>query len=367
MKTWMKRLAFVTGLLLAGCARSEAAPLQRPPPEVTVAPVVEKELAGAEEFTGRLEAVDSVEIRPRVSGHIDSVHFAPGNRVKKGQLLFRIDARPFQAEAQRLAATVQSARSQLQFAGITYERAKRLMAERVISAQALDQNKNDAEAAAAALAAAQAGLQTARLNLSFTALHSPIAGRVSRALITPGNLVTSASVLTTVVSDDPVYASFDADEHSYLRFRKAAAASERPVFMGLVDEQGHPHQGRLEFVDNQVDPRTGTIRARAIFPNGEGRFTPGLFARIKLVSAEKKKALLIVDHAVGTDLGKKFAYVLGADNTVQYRLITLGSSVDGLRIVKTGLKPGDQVVTQGLQRVRPGMKVVPTTARMASR
>ncbi|HMJ14390.1 MAG TPA: efflux RND transporter periplasmic adaptor subunit [Polyangiaceae bacterium] len=368
MKPWTKRLALLSGLLFAACARSEAAPLGPPPPEVTVAPVVEKELRDAEEFTGRLEAVDSVEIRPRVSGHIDSVHFAPGERVKKGQLLFRIDARPFQAEARRLQANVQSARSQLEFANVTHERGQRLLAERVISAEAVDKVKNDAASAEAALAASRAALETARLNLDFTAVRSPIAGRISRALITPGNLVSSSSLLTTVVSDDPVYASFDADEHSYLRFRKSAdGKAARPVFMGLVDEPGYPHEGHLEFVDNQVDPRTGTIRARALFPNGDGRFTPGLFARIKLVGAESRKTLLIADHAVGTDLGKKFAYVLGPDNTVQYRLITLGSSAFGLRIVKTGLKAGDQIVTQGLQRVRPGMKVVPTTARMASR
>jgi multidrug efflux system membrane fusion protein len=289
--------------------------------------------------------------------------------VKKGQLLFRIDARPFQAEVNRLRGELTRARSQLEFATLNDERSRRLLAANVISVEAADKEKSEAGVATGALAAATGALDAARLNLEFTEVRSPIAGRASRVFITPGNLVSSSSVLTSVVSDDRVYAYFDADERTFLRFDKGfsgAARRERPVFLGLVDEAGYPHEGTLNFLDNQIDRKTGTIRARAVFSNADGRFAPGLFARIKLVGSASRETLLIEDRAVGTNLGKKFVFALRSDSTLDYRLVTLGTTIDGLRIVREGLKPGELIVINGLQHVRPGMKVVATRAAMAA-
>ena len=360
--------------LLAGCARSEAGgkPPAPPAPEVTVAGVIAKPLRDWQEFSGRLQAVDSVEIRPRVSGFIDSVQFTEGTRVKKGQLLFRIDPRPFQAEVNRLNAELRRTRSQSALAASNQDRGKRLVAQHMISQQDFDQLATTASTTTEDIGAAAAALETARLNLEFTEVRSPIDGRVSRALITAGNLVSNTSVLTTVVSDDPVYAYFDADEQTYLKFsaRTGTSASdgthgsEDSVFMGLIDEDGYPHTGRLDFVDNQVDPQSGTIRGRAVFDNKDGRFTPGLFARIKLVGGDVRDTILIDERAVGTDLGKKFVLALKSDNTLEYRPVTLGASVDGLRVVTNGLKSDDTVVVNGLQHVKPGIAVTPTKVAM---
>lgn len=367
-------LAAAMTLALAACARSQASgPAAAPPaPEVTVATVIAKPLRDFEEFTGRLQAVDSVEIRPRVSGFIDSVQFTEGARVKKGQLLFRIDPRPFQAEVNRLAAELRRARSQSELAASNHDRGKRLVSQHMISQQDFDQLATTASTANDDIGAAQAALETARLNLEFTEVRSPIDGRVSRALITAGNLVSNTSILTTVVSDDPVYAYFDADEQTYLKFsaRTGTSASdgthgsEDSVFMGLIDEQGYPHAGHLDFVDNQVDPQSGTIRGRAVFDNKDGRFTPGLFARIKLVGGDVRDTILIDERAVGTDLGKKFVLALKSDNTLEYRPVTLGAAVDGLRVVNNGLAANDVVVINGLQHVKPGIAVKPTKAAM---
>ncbi|MET0231506.1 MAG: efflux RND transporter periplasmic adaptor subunit, partial [Rhodanobacteraceae bacterium] len=299
-------------LALAACGHSQAGNPQAaapPPPEVTVAGVIAKPLRDWQEFTGRLQAVDTVEIRPRVAGFIDSVQFAEGSRVKKGQLLFRIDPRPFQAEVNRLSAELRRSRSQSALAATNHDRGQKLVSQHLISQQDADQLATAASTANDDIGAAQAALETARLNLEFTEVRSPIDGRVSRALITAGNLVAITSVLTTVVSDDPVYAYFDADEQTYLKFAPHSRGDDsghpgnQSVFMGLIDEDGYPHTGRLDFVDNQVDPQSGTIRGRAVFDNKDGRFTPGLFARIKLVGAEQRDTILIDERAVGTDLG----------------------------------------------------------------
>ena len=360
-------------VVLAGCGHSRAggpAAAAPPAPAVTVAGVIAKPLRDWEEFSGRLQAVDSVEIRPRVSGFIDSVQFTEGARVKKGQLLFRIDPRPFQAEVNRLSAELRRARSQSALAASNHERGKRLVSQHMISQQDFDQLATNASTTGDDIGAAAAALETARLNLEFTEVRSPIDGRVSRALITSGNLVSNASILTTVVSDDPVYAYFDADEQTYLKFSSHKASPEGSrggqdsVFMGLIDEEGYPHTGHLDFVDNQVDPQSGTIRGRAVFDNKDGRFTPGLFARIKLVGGDVKDTILIDERAVGTDLGKKFVLALKADNTLEYRPVTLGASVDGLRVVTTGLAANDVIVINGLQHVKPGIAVAPTKVAM---
>ena len=365
-------LATALAVALAGCARSEAGgkPAAPPAPEVTVASVIAKPLRDWQEFTGRLQAVDSVEIRPRVSGFIDSVQFTEGARVKKGQLLFRIDPRPFQAEVNRLSAELRRTRSQSALAASNHERGKRLVSQHMISQQDFDQLATTASTTTDEIGAAAAALETARLNLEFTEVRSPIDGRVSRALITAGNLVSNASILTTVVSDDPVYAYFDADEQTYLKFATRGGSSDGTngsqdsVYMGLIDEQGYPHAGRLDFVDNQVDPQSGTIRGRAVFDNKDSRFTPGLFARIKLVGGETRQTILIDERAVGTDLGKKFVLALKSDNTLEYRPVTLGASVDGLRVVSNGLAANDVIVINGLQHVKPGIAVTPTKAAM---
>ncbi|HEX6832864.1 MAG TPA: efflux RND transporter periplasmic adaptor subunit, partial [Rudaea sp.] len=358
--------AIAAAVMLGGCGRSQAsAQPAPPPPTVSVAEVVAKPLRDFEEFTGRLESVTTVQVQPRVAGFIESANFTEGAHVRKGQLLFKIDPRPFQAEVNRLAAQLKRAKSQSELASLNHERGQQLIAKHVISQQDFDQLQTAAFSSKDDIGSAEAALEAARLNLEWTEVRSPIEGRVSRMVITPGNLVSITSVLTTVVSDDPVYAYFDADEQTYLRFaRNTTAGGTSPVYMGLVDEQGYPHQGRLDFVDNQVDTRSGTIRARAVFDNKDGRFTPGLFARIKLVGGEAHDSILIDERAVGTDLGKKFVLALKKDNTVEYRPVTLGPSIEGLRIVSQGLNPGDVIVVNGLQHVRPGSPVTPQRVAM---
>ena len=344
--------------VLAGCGRSQAGagPAAAPAPAVTVAEVVSRPLRDFEEFSGRLEPVTTVSIQPRVAGFIESAQFAEGARVKKGQVLFKIDPRPLQAEVDRLAAQLKRARTQATLAATNRERGRQLLGKHVIAQQDFDQLEATANSSNDDIGAAEAALEAARLNLEFTQVRSPIDGRVSRMAITPGNLVATTSVLTTVVSDDPVYAYFDADEQTYLRFAHAKDGNN-PVYMGLIDEQEYPHEGRLDFLDNQVDARSGTIRARAVFDNHDGRFTPGLFARIKLVGGQARDRILIDERAVGIDLGKKFVLALKNDNTVEYRPVTLGASIDGLRVVNEGLASGDVIVINGLQHVRPGAAV----------
>jgi membrane fusion protein, multidrug efflux system len=363
-------LAFIlSAAILAGCSHSQAnnpAPAA-PAPAVSVAEVLARPLRDWEEFSGRLQAIDSVDLRSRVSGFIDAAPFTEGARVTKGQLLFRIDPRPFQAEVDRLSAQLRHAHAQSDLAALNHERGKQLIAKHVISQQDFDQLATTANGGNDDVGAAQAALEAARLNLEFTQVRAPIAGRVSRMLITPGNLVTSDSILTTIVSDDAVYAYFDADEQTYLKFAHAAPVGNSngsPVYMGLTDEQGFPHEGRLNFVDNQVDPRSGTIRGRAVFDNPDHRLTPGLFARIKLVGAESHDTILIDERAVGTDLGKKFVLTVKGDNTLEYRNVTLGASIDALRVVKSGLAAGDVIVVNGLQHVQPGISVTPTRIAM---
>ena len=364
-------LIMVSTLALSACAPSVGHPtvnaVKSPPAPVTVAEVIHRPLRDWSEFTGRLEAVQSVEIRPRVSGYIDRIGFEEGARVEKGQILFRIDPRPFRAEAERQLAARTRALSELDLAKANHARAQRLIGENAISREEFERLSSADAVAASDLAAANAALDAAKLNLEFTEVRAPIDGRVSRALITQGNLVSSDSLLTTIVSDDPVYASFDADEQTFLRYSRNAAnraPGEDPVYMGLTDEKDFPHRGRLNFVDNEVDRKTGTIRARAVFANPEGIYTPGLFVRIRLVGRDTRDAVLIDDRAVGTDLGKKFVFVLKGDSTVDYRGVTLGPDVDGLRVVESGLGVGEVIVVNGLQRVRPGALVSATKVIM---
>jgi multidrug efflux system membrane fusion protein len=355
-----------------GHSRAKLAPASTALPEVTVAAVIHRPLREWQEFSGRLQAVNTVEIRPRVSGYIDRVAFQDGSRVKKGQILFQIDPRPFQAEVDRLVAERSRNLSDLELATAIRARAARLIGAHAISRESYEQLVAAQASAEGALGSIDASLQEARLNRGFTEVRAPIDGHVSRAIITAGNLVTSASLLTTLVSDDPVYVYFDADEQTYLRFAKAHHTAARTddassVYIGLVDEVGYPHAAKLDFIDNQVDASTGTIHARAALANPEGRYTPGLFARVRLVGGEDQDSVLIEDRAVGTDLSKKFVLTLTADNRIEYRLIELGPEIDGLRVVTRGLAPSDVIIVNGLQHVRPGQTVAPTHVAMSDR
>lgn len=352
--------------LIAGCGTSEAQPAAEPPPQVSVAEVLIKPLSDTDEFTGRLEAVNSVDIRPRIGGYIESVQFEEGTRVRKGQVLYQIDPRPYRAEVSRLVAEQQRATAQAGLARANRDRAQRLLDENAISREEYDRLNTAAASADADANAVAASVEAARLNLEFTRITAPIDGRVSRARITAGNLVSSSDLLTTLVSDDPIYASFDADEQTYLRYtgRGDGRQDKRPVYLGLVNEQGYPRQGQLDFIDNRLDPRTGTIRGRAVFANPDGALTPGLFARVRLVSGEQRDRVLIDDRAVSADLGKKFVLALKPDNSIEYRNITLGPALDGLRIVEAGLAVGDVIVVNGLQHAKPGETVAPTRVVM---
>jgi membrane fusion protein, multidrug efflux system len=366
--------AFAAFLLLSGVGHSRAKPqaaANAALPQVTVAEVIHRPLREWQEFTGRTQAVNTVDIRPRVSGYVDRVAFTDGARVKKGQLLFQIDPRPFQAEVERLVAERTRTVSDLELA-----KANRARAERLISAHAISREEYERQVAAessaqGALGSIDASLQEARLNREFTEVRAPIDGHVSRAIITAGNLVTSASLLTTLVSDDPVYVYFDADEQTYLRYAKAQHDHSRTsgdtseVYIGLVDENGYPHPGQLDFIDNQVDATTGTIRARASLANPDGRYTPGLFARVRLIGGENHDAVLIEDRAVGTDLSKKFVLTLTKDNRIEYRIVELGPEINGLRVVTQGLAPSELIVVNGLQHVRPGQAVAATRVSMS--
>lgn len=365
-------LALAAILVLSACGKAPESAAQQPAAKVSVAEVIQQPINEWDEFTGRLEAPESVEVRPRVSGYIDRVAFREGSLVKKGDLLFQIDPRPFDAEVKRLQAQVQQARASQTRAANEARRGERLRQSNAISAELADARASAAAEAQAAVAAAQAELDNAKLNLSFTRITAPIDGRVSRAEITEGNLVGAGqSLLTTLVSTDKVYAYFDADERVFLKYVELARQSggqtrdASPVYLGLSSEDGNPHLGQLDFLDNQVNPQTGTIRGRAVFDNRDGRFTPGLYARLKLVGSGTYDAALIQDAAVGTDLGKKFVLVLDKDNAVQYRAIELGPKLEGLRIVRKGLAKGEKIVVNGLQRAFPGSTVDPQAVPMA--
>lgn len=357
-------------IAIAGCSdatgKAAEAPAMAGPP-VSTATVVQRAVAETQEFSGRLEAIDRVEIRPRVSGYITAVEFQPGAEVKKGQVLFVIDPRPYQAEADRAEAAARSARAKAELARLELNRAERLLADKAIAQREYDERAAAQKQLDADARGAEAQADAARLNLSYTRVTAPIAGRVSKAEITLGNLVDASSMLTSVVSLDKVYASFDGDEDTYLRVAaKAHAGDIVAVKAGLANEEGFPHEGRLEFVDNQLDSRTASVRMRAVFDNRDRSMAPGLFARVQLGGGEAHKSLLIADRAIGTDQDRKFVFVVGKDGKAEYRALQLGPVVDGLRVVRGGLQPGERIVVSGLQRVRPGAPVTPQDVPMTA-
>ncbi len=359
--------ASAIALLLSACARNEAAQSHAAPPvpQVTVATTISRKVTDSGEFTGRFEAVERVEIRPRVSGYISSVNFRDGSEVRKGDVLFVIDPRPYVAERDRARAQLAQARSQLTLARSERDRATKLLAQHAISQEEFDTRTSGLEQGQANVEAAQAALDVAALNLDFTRVTAPISGRISRALVTSGNFVTNGQTpLTTLVSLDPIYVTFDGDEQEYLKYIKpvgdAAANAQQardPVQVGLANESGFPHEGVMVFVDNALDPMTGTIRSRALLDNHERQFTPGLFARIRLLGGAQHDAVLVNDSAIGTDQTVRYVLVVGKDNKVEYRPVQLGAVVDGLRVVQSGLAAGETIVVNGLQRVRPGAQV----------
>jgi RND family efflux transporter MFP subunit len=373
-------------LVLSACGRNEAAESHAAPPapQVTVAAAISRKVTDSDEFTGRFEAVERVEVRPRVSGYISSVNFTDGSEVHKGDALFVIDPRPYVAERDRARAQLAQARSQLTLARSERDRATKLLAQHAISQEEFDTRTSGLEQGQANVEAAQAALDSAALNLEFTRVTAPISGRISRALVTAGNFVTDGqTLLTTLVSLDPIYVTFDGDEQEYLKYIRltheatgnlhdgatyqtafGAHEARSAVQVGLANESGFPHQGVMVFVDNALDPMTGTIRSRALLDNHDRQFTPGLFARIRLLGSSRHDAVLVNDSAIGTDQTVRYVLVVGKDNKVEYRPVQLGPVVDGLRVVQSGLAAGETIVVNGLQRVHPGAQVAPQRVAM---
>ncbi|NDK37533.1 efflux RND transporter periplasmic adaptor subunit [Pseudoxanthomonas gei] len=364
--------------VIAACSGQAAENGQPPPPAVSAAPVLVKQISQWDDFSGRVEAVETVDLRPRVSGYIDRVNYQEGQEVRKGDVLFTIDSRSYRAELARAQAELARARSQAELGRSEAARAKKLSELQAISTETYEQRRSAAAEAQAGVAGAQAAVDAARLNLEFTQVRAPISGRAGRALVTAGNLVSAgdaASVLTTLVSLDKVHVHFDTDERTFLHYAELARKGERPsengagvpVQVGLVGEEGFPHTGVVDFLDNQVDPATGTIRARALLDNSDRSFTPGLFARVRVLGSGQVNAMLVDDKAVLTDQDRKYVYVVDAKHQAQRRDVTLGRTADGLRIVETGLKPGDKVIVSGVQKVFfPGMPVADKTVVMGA-
>jgi len=337
---------------------------------VVVARPLDREVTEWDEYTARFEAVDFVEVRPRVGGYLEKVHFTDGATVEAGTLLFTIDPRPYEAVLRRAEGDLAVAKSRLDLARTRLARAQSLVARNAISQEEADTRAAEARQAEASLLAAQAAVDAAELDVEFTQVRAPIAGRLGRKLVTEGNLVnggsgTQGTLLTTIVSLDPMYVYFDADERAFLKYQRLAQLGERPssrdvrnpVQIGLADEEGFPHEGYMDFVDNQLDAGTGTIIGRAVVPNPYRQFTPGLFARLRLPGRGRFRALLVPDEAIASDQARKLVYVVDDQNVVHDRTVVLGSLYDGLRVVREGLAATDRVVVSGVQRVRPGATV----------
>lgn len=347
--------------------QADAAPAAAAPTAtVDVAEVASRAVTEWQQYSGRLEAVERVEIHPQVSGILTAVHFKDGSLVKKGELLFTIDPRPFAAEVARAEAQLAAMDARVAYTASDLARGERLLAENAIARRDFDEKQNAAREAKANLQAAEAALKLARLNLEYTRITAPIAGRVSRAEITVGNLVAPGNgpALTSLVSADRIYAAFDVDEQSYLKVVNGSQGKALPIHLGLADDEGYSLEGKLSSVDNRLDSSSGTIRLRALIDNPDGKLLPGLYARIRLGAASQREVLLIDEKAVGTDQARRFVLVVGEGNQTAYREVQLGSIQDGLRVVESGLKAGERIVVNGLQRVRPGDPVTPNVVPM---
>jgi multidrug efflux system membrane fusion protein len=338
-----------------------------PPPAVTVAKPVVRDITEYDDFTGRYDAVESVEIRSRVSGYLDKVSFQEGSLIKKGDVLVVIDRRPYKAALDQAQATQVSAQAKLGFAQADIERAEALRRSGNIAEQLVDQRRQAFLSAKADLDNADAAVRNAQLNYDFTEIRSPVAGRIGRKLVTEGNLVNAnETLLTTIVSVDPIYFNFDIDERSYLAYqrmvvseRAAGREVSNSAFVGVTDERDPKRKAALNFLDNRIDPATGTIRARAVVPNPDGFLVPGLFGTIKVVGSPQHRGVLVPDEAIATDQDRRIVYVVAEDGTVSPRVVKPGPKIDGYRLIRDGLKGDESVVVAGLQRVRPGAKVTP--------
>ncbi len=377
MKTFTRLLAIVSlTALVAACGDDEQDPSQSMSANanagvpVDVATVVSQRLTEWDNFTGRLESPQIVALRPRVSGYIDFVAFDEGEYVEQGQTLFLIDNRTFKAEVDRLTAQLEEAKSRVQLAEQNYNRAFKLRKTQAVSEEVLDARLAEKNQALASLSQTQAALDVARLNRGFARVEAPISGRISRANITEGNFVTAGQTeLTRIVSTDRLYAYFDIDEQTYLNYltdkaNASSAVSDQPVAMRLANESDYNHWGQIDFIDNQVNASTGTLRVRAVFNNEEGRLIPGLFAHLKLAGDTDEQGILIKEKAIGTDLNNKFVLVVNDDSKVEYRAVKLGDKVGSMRIITSGLNANDTIVVDGLQRVRPGAQVTPNEVPM---
>jgi RND family efflux transporter MFP subunit len=342
-----------------------------PPPAVSVSRPVERDVTDNAEFTGRTAAVESVQVRARVWGHLQRIHFKEGAEVKKGDLLFVIDQRPYRAALERAEADIAQSEARVGRLSADVGRARSLIGTRAMSREEFDRTNGDLSEARATVRSARAARETARLNLDYTEVRAPVDGQIGRALVTVGNLVTSGemggTILTTLVSTEPMYAYFDVDERTFMQVRQlvrqatshSTSGAKPVVTLGLATESGYPHRGVIDFADNQVDAGTGTLKVRGVFPNSDRVLTPGLFARVRVPLGAPHRGLLVTDRAIDTDQGQKVLYVVGKDDVVERRLVRLGGLHDGLREIVTGLKPGERVIVEGIQRVRGGVTVVP--------
>lgn len=336
---------------------------------VDVAEVISKQIIDWQQYSGRLEAVDRVEIRPLVSGTMTAVHFKDGALVKKGDVLFTIDPRPYAAEVARTQAQLAGAEARAAYTASDVARGQRLLADNAIARRDFEEKQNASREAAANVQAAQAALRSAKLNLEYTQITAPVSGRISRAEVTVGNIVSvgsSTPPLSTLVSVSKIYASFDVDEQSFLKFVNPARAkgSQVPVYLGLANEDAYSREGKVGSVDNRLDSSSGTIRVRAVFDNADGQLIPGLYARIRLGGGAPRDALLIDEKAIGTDQDKRFVLVLDKTSHATYREVRVGANQDGLRVIESGLKSGERIVVNGLQRIRPGDSVAPNVVPM---
>jgi RND family efflux transporter MFP subunit len=369
-------VAVLASLLLSACGESQQQQAAPPPPAVTVAIPIKREIVDYDEYVGRFVAVNSVEIRARVSGYLEKIHFTDGQVVKEGDLLFTIDKRPFQTSLDQAKANLQRARADLAFAENDLERASQLVRDKTITQQVYDQRTQVKKVAEASVAAQEAAVRQAELDLEFTELRAPVTGRIGDRRVSPGNLVTggaggTTTLLATIVSTDPIWFEFTFDESSYLRYERMAAKSNggdiatrggsSQVRLKLIDENDFVHVGRMDFIDNVIDKASGTIRGRAVFANKANIFTPGMFARVQVPGSPRYEALLIPDTAIGSEQARKFVYVVRPDNSVAQKYVELGPLSEGERVVRSGIEPDDRVIVSGLMRVRPGVKVTPST------
>jgi RND family efflux transporter MFP subunit len=378
---WIRLLALCALWIgLAGCARTPSETPTAAPMPVTVSYPVERDVTDFADFTGRTAAVDSVEVRARVSGYLDKVNFKEGTLVKKDDMLFEIDPRPYRAELDRAKGTVAQFDARVRRLERDYHRAKNLIVRGAVGQEEYDRYEGDYREAMAGLEVARANRDLAALNLDYTRVIAPVNGRISRYVVTKGNLIKAGdqaggTLLTTIVSVDPMYAYFDMDERTVLRIRqlirdgkaKSAGQTKWPVALGLAIEEGFPHQGAINFEDNQVNPRTGTLRVRGVFRNKDEALSPGFFARVRVPIGQAHQALLVTDRAIDTDQGEKVVYVVNKKNEVVSRSVRLGALHDGLREISDGLNAGERVIVNGLQQVRPGMAVEPKLLEMPVR